>query len=150
MVPIPGFEDENGNVNNVQAGSGTGCGILRISKNPELGWEFLKWWTSAATQLEYSNNCESILGVSGRVATSNVEALTKMGWTNESIKNLLAQLRMMQEVPEVAGSYYTSRCIDQAYWNVVNTGKNAKDMIIKWAEIADTEIQRKREQYNVK
>lgn len=150
MAPIPGFKQEDGSINNVQAGAGTGCGILKVSKNPHLGWEFLKWWTSAATQLEYSNNCESILGVSGRVATANVEALTKMGWTNESIKNLLAQLRMMQEVPEVPGSYYTSRCIDQAYWNVVNTGKNAKDMIIKWAEIADTEIQRKREQYNVK
>lgn len=149
MAPIPGFVDENGKINNVQAGSGTGCGILKVSKNPQLGWEFLKWWTSAETQLNYSNNCESILGVSGRVATANVEAFTKMGWDNESVNNLLAQWSMMQEVPEIPGSYYVSRCIDQAYWNVVNNSQNAKDMLIKWAEIADTEIQRKREQYNV-
>lgn len=150
MVPIPGFEDENGNVNNVQAGSGTGCGILRISKNPELGWEFLKWWTSAETQLAYSNNCESILGVSGRVATGNPEALKKMGWDKESLANLIGQWKMIEEVEEVPGSYYTARSIDQAYWNVVNNSKNAKDMLIKWADISDREIERKRKQYNVK
>ncbi len=150
MVPIPGYKNEDGTVNNVQAGAGTGCGILKIAKKPKLGWEFLKWWTSADTQLRYSNNCESILGVAGRIPTSNVEALTKMGWTNETVKQLLAQIRMIQEVPEVPGSYYTSRAIYQAYWNVVSNGKNPKDMLIKWAEVADSEIERKREQYGVK
>ena len=150
MIPIPGYVNEDGSVNNVQAGAGSGCGILKIAKSPKLGWEFLKWWTSADTQLAYSNGCESILGVAGRVATSNVEALTKMGWNNETVEQLLAQLRMIQEVPEVPGSYYTSRAIYQAYWNVVSGGKNPKDMLIQWAEVADAEIQRKRAQYNIK
>lgn len=150
MVPIPGFVDENGNINNCQAGSGTGCGILRTAENKEAGWEFLKWWTSADTQLNYSNNCEAILGVSGRVATANPEALKRMGWDKDSLKALISQWEKMQEVPEIPGSYYTARSIDQAYWNVVNNSKNAKDTLIKWAEISDAEIERKRKQYNVK
>ena len=150
MVPIPGFKNEDGTVNNCQAGSGTGCGILKVSKNHDLGWEFLKWWTSAPTQLNYSNNCESILGVSGRVATANPEALKQMGWDKDSLNALITQWKNMKEVPEIPGSYYTARSIDQAYWNVVNNSKNAKDMMIKWAEISDTEIERKRNQYNVK
>lgn len=150
MVPIPGYQNEDGTINNCQAGSGTGCGILRTSKNKEGGWEFLKWWTRADTQLGYSDNCESILGVSGRVATANPEALKQMAWDKDSLESLLSQWEQMQEVPEVPGSYYTARSIDQAYWNVVNNSKNAKDMIIKWAEISDMEIERKRNQYNVK
>lgn len=150
MVPIPGFESEDGTINNCQAGSGTGCGILKVSKNPDLGWEFLKWWTSAETQLNYSNNCESILGVSGRVATANPEALKQMGWDKDSLNSLIEQWKRMQEVPEIPGSYYTARSIDQAYWNVVNNGQNAKDMMIKWADISDAEIARKRAQYDVK
>ncbi|MBQ5764737.1 MAG: extracellular solute-binding protein [Clostridia bacterium] len=150
MVPIPGFKGEDGTINNCQAGSGTGCGILKVSPNPDLGWEFLKWWTSAETQLNYSNNCESILGVSGRVATANPEALKQMGWDKDSLAALIKQWERMQEVPEIPGSYYTARSIDQAYWNVVNNSKNAKDMMIKWAEISDAEIERKRNQYNVK
>ncbi len=149
MVPIPGFEDEDGNINNVQAGSGTGCGILSVANNPAGGWMFLDWWTSAETQLEYSNNCESILGVAGRVPTANPEALKMMGWDKDSVDALLSQWSMIQEVPEIPGSYYTARSIDQAYWNVVNNSQNPKDMILKWAEIADSEIERKREQYNV-
>jgi ABC-type glycerol-3-phosphate transport system substrate-binding protein len=150
MVPIPGFEREDGTINNCQAGAGTGCGILRTSKNKEGGWEFLKWWTRADTQLNYSDNCESILGVSGRVATANPGALSQMAWDKESLSNLLSQWKQMKEVPEVPGSYYTARSIDQAYWNVVNNSKNAKDMMIKWAEISNKEIERKRNQYNVK
>ena len=56
----------------------------------------------------------------------------------------------LREVEEVAGGYYTARMIDQAYWNVVNNAQNAKDMLIKWAEISDAEIERKRNQYDVK
>lgn len=150
MAPIPGFVLEDGTINNCQAGSGTGCGILKVSKNHDLGWEFLKWWTRWDTQLNYSNNCESILGVSGRVATANPEALSKMGWDKDSLNALLAQWKNMKEVPEIPGSYYTARSIDQAYWNVVNNSQNAKDMMIKWAEISDAEIERKRDQYDVK
>ena len=149
MAPIPGFKDENGNINNVQAGAGTGCGILNISKNKKGGWEFMKWWLSADTQLNYSNNCESILGVSGRVATTNVEAFKQMGWDAESLKALLSQWSKVKEIEEVPGGYYTARCIDQAYWNVVNNGKNGKDTMVKWSQIANNEITRKRKQYNV-
>ena len=72
-----------------------------------------------------------------------------MAWDKDSLQNLLSQWSMLQEVPEVPGSYYTARSIDQAYWNVVNNSKNAKDMLIKWADIANNEIARKRKQYNV-
>lgn len=150
MAPIPGFVDENGAINNSQAGSGTGCGILASAKNPKGGWEFLKWWTSKETQLAYSNNCESILGVSGRVPTSNPEAFKQMGWDSESLNALLTQWSRLKEIEEVPGGYYTARVIDQAFWNVVNNGQNSKDQLIKWAEIANQEIARKRKQYNVK
>ncbi len=149
MAVLPGTVDEDGTVNSLQAGSGTGCGILSVSKNPEGGWEFLKWWVSADTQLRYSNNCESILGVSGRVTTSNPEALQQMAWDKESLDSLMTQWKNVREVEEVAGGYYTARIIDQAYWNVVNNGKNAKDMVIKWAGIGDDEIARKRAQYGL-
>lgn len=72
-----------------------------------------------------------------------------MGWDKDSLNALLSQWSKLQEVPELPGSYYTSRSIDQAYWNVVNNSENAKDMIIKWSDIADQEIARKREQYHV-
>ena len=73
----------------------------------------------------------------------------KLRQNRKSLKALMTQWSRIKEIPEVPGGYYTARVIDQAYWNVVNNGKNSKDMLVKWAEIANNEIKRKRKQYNV-
>jgi hypothetical protein len=57
------------------------------------------------------------------------------------------QRLQVREVPEVPGSYYLSRAIDQAFWTVVNGESNSKDAVMKWAKVADDEITRKIEEY---
>lgn len=136
---------ENGN--NSVAGAGTGCGIVSKSSKKEEAWEFLKWWTSADTQVRYSNNVESLLGMIGRNATSNVEAFSRLSWEKESLDVMLEQWSLVNEVPEVPGSYYLTRCVDQAYWSVVNGTSQPKDALIKWSKVADDEIIRKINQY---
>ncbi|MBQ3052499.1 MAG: extracellular solute-binding protein [Clostridia bacterium] len=144
---VPGVKDENGKVNHTVSGSGTGCGILKHSENKEAAWEFLKWWTSADIQLRYNNNIESILGAISRVTTANVEAFSRMSWDKEHLATLLEQRTWIKEVPEVPGSYYLSRSVDQAFWDVYNNDANPKDTLTKWDKIADSEIQRKIAQY---
>lgn len=150
MTEIPGVLGEDGSVNNSEAGFGTGCAVLELSEHKQEAWEFLKWWTCTDTQLRYSNNVESVLGVAGRVPTSNIEAFKLLSWTDEDLEKLLSQWEKVIEIPEVPGSYYTSRAIDQAYWNTVDQGKYPKDTMIKWGKKADEEIARKRSEYNVK
>lgn len=149
MAPIPGTVQEDGTVDNTCAGSGSGCAILNLSENKPAAWKFLKWWTSAETQLTYSNNVESLLGPIGRHGTSNIEAFQEMAWEPEALKQMMAQWEQVTEIEELPGSYYVSRGIDQAYWNIVNQGESAKDMLFKWSKIVDAEIQRKGEQYGV-
>ena len=69
-------------------------------------------------------------------------------WDAEHLEILNEQWENVEEVPEVPGSYYLSRAIDQAYWTVINGGSNAKDAIVKWSEIADDEIARKIREYS--
>ncbi len=143
---IPGFKDENGNINRSLAGAGSGCAILKDSKNKDGAWKFLKWWTSAETQLKYSQNIESILGSTGRNMTSNVEALSKLSWNRGDFDIIKEQWSNVQEMPEVPGGYYIPRVVDQAFWNVVS-GKGIHEELIKWDKVADTEIAEKRSQY---
>ena len=147
MVEIPGIMQADGTINNASAGSGTGCAILQGAKSPEAAWTFLKWWTDTETQLKYSNNLESILGPVGRVAVSNVEALKSMAWDVESLNTVLSAWDEVVEIREVPGSYYVSRSLDFAFWNVTSMSKNPKDMMQTWGEEADAEIKRKLEQY---
>jgi len=144
---VPGTE-ENGTVNHTVSGSGTGCAILDSSKHKDEAWEFLKWWTSADTQLRYNNNVESILGSVARTTTATLEAFEGMAWEPEDLEILLKQRENIMEIPEVAGSYYVSRAVDQAFWAVVNGEETPKDSLTEWAEIANNEIERKIKQYS--
>lgn len=130
------------------AGAGTGCGIIAKSSNKEEAWEFLKWWTSAETQTRYNNNVESILGMIGRTTTANVEAFQNLAWDAEHLTVMEQQRLLVREVAEVPGSYYLSRAIDQAFWTVVNGEAISKDAVMKWAKIADDEIDRKIKEYS--
>lgn len=147
VTAIPGTVREDGSISHASAGSGSGCSILKMSKHKEEAWEFLKWWVSADTQLNFSNELEAILGPTGRVAVSNTEALKNMSWNDSDLEEILNAWEEVEEVPEYPGSYYVARSIYQAYWNVVNDNKNTKDMLMKFGKEADDEITRKWNQY---
>lgn len=144
---IPGTVREDGTICNVSSGGGSSCSILNITKNPKGAWEFLKWWTDAETQLAYSNEVESILGPTGRVSVSNIEAFSNMEWDSQMRETILTAMNQIEEIPEYPGSYYVSRSVYQGFWNVVENNQNPKEMLIKYAEEADKEIARKWKQY---
>ena len=156
---VPGTErvDAEGNkyIDRTIVGSGSGCVIIKPKTDTEAtrkkvqnAWEFLKWWTEADTQLSYNNNVESVLGSVARTATSNIEAFAGMAWDKDDLKILLEQRSYIKEVPEVPGSYFLVRSIDQAFWNVINSNVQPKDALYKWADICNNEIERKIKEYS--
>lgn len=147
VAQIPGTELEDGSVCRISSGSGTACAILKNAKNPQNAWKFLKWWTDADTQLSYSNEVESILGPTGRVAVSNVNAFSNMDWDAEMYPVIKEAWNNVKEIPEYPGSYYVSRSIYQSFWNVVENNMNPKDMLLEYGKQADMEIKRKWNQY---
>ena len=144
MANVPGTVGGNNSI----AGSGTGCGIVAKSKNKDNAWEFLKWWTSTETQVRYATNVESVIGVLGRPLTANKDAFSKLAWETTDKEAVLNQWKVVKEVPEVPGSYYLTRAVDQAFWSVINGKTNAKDALVKWNRVANSEITRKIKEYS--
>lgn len=147
MFEIPGAEKEDGSIDHTTCGTGTACMILKDTGNEKNAWEFLKWWTSAETQVSYDRALEGILGIAGRIPLSNVNAIGELSWDGDNLQNLKAQWQAVGEFHEIPGSYYINRVLDQAYWNVVVAKENPRDMLYKWGQVADKEIQRKISQY---
>lgn len=148
IANIPATINADGTSNNFVSGMGTGCGILEKSSNKEEAWTFLKWWTSADTQLAYNNHLESILGEVARITTSNREAFSRMTWDLNDLNILDNQFDCVKEFIEIPGGYYVTRAVDQAYWEVINgSSDNAKDALVEWNLIANREIKRKIKEY---
>ena len=147
IAPIPGILKEDGTVDNTCSGSGTGVSIMKSSENKDAAWKFIKWWVSADTQYRYSAEVEAIIGETGRTSSANPEAVSRLNWDDEALEVILSQWKQVKEIPEVPGSYYVSRSIDQAFWATKNGKKSAKEAIIDWSVTSDKEIARKIKQY---
>lgn len=147
MVEIPGIEDENGNINNISNASGTACVLLSGAKNRKNAWEFIKWWVSGETQGTYATRIESTLGIISRATPASYTAMKKIAWSNSETTALFGQWEKTKEIEEIPGSYYTTRNISNAFNEVYYNESNPRQTLIKWNEEINSELIRKRKEF---
>lgn len=143
MALMPGTKQADGTINRAGSASGSGIIILKDAEDPQACWEFLKWVTSAETQASFANKVESLMGVSARYPTANLDAFEQLFWTEEEQKLLKEQRGYVVETPEIPGSYYTSRCVDNAFRKVVYEQANPRKALREQFTVLQTEIDRK-------
>ena len=143
MTTLPGTMQADGSIDCSAGASGSAAVILRDAKDPESCWRFLEWFTRADTQADYGNRLENQLGEAARYATANLAAVELLNWSSQEKAVLRAQREWVQEIPEIPGSYYTSRCLDNAFRSVIYDGDNPRKVFEKQVKIIDSEIKRK-------
>ncbi|MFA6936719.1 MAG: extracellular solute-binding protein [Treponema sp.] len=149
MKPIPGIRKAYGTIDRTESASGSAIVMFNKIKNPEDGWEFLKWWTSADVQLKYATQLETLMGVASRLNTANTETFSRMGWSKKEQALLNSQWDNVKEIPEVPGGYYTIRMVDIAFTKVYYNNNNARATLNKYCEMINEEILRKRKELNI-
>ena len=149
MVPIPGTPSEDGTVDRSQAAASSAAVILSGTKDADSAWEFIKWWTGAKAQAQYSDMMESRIGTFGRHSPANLEALSMIPWKRSCYESLKLQISQIVEIPELVGSYYTIRGVDNAFREVVLQDKNPVDALGKWNRQINHEITKKREEFGL-
>jgi len=135
FAPVPGMRMEDGSINRavssngggaaaattmigVAGGSGSAAVMMSSTDHPEQVWEFLKWWTSAETQVRFGREMESLMGPAARVPTANQEAFSKMPWPVQDYRALRYQFEFVQGIPQVPGGYFTWRNVNNAFYAV--------------------------------
>ena len=148
---VPGTVQEDGSVN-----ISTGCScladiIMKDTDHPDECWEFLKWWTSAETQVSYGREMEALMGESARVATANKEALSMLSWTYKDYNVLKSQLENVVGIPQVPGGYYTWRNVNNAFYTVTTDTDTAtpREELTEKVLYINAEINYKREEFNL-
>lgn len=112
-------------------------------------WEFLKWWTSEETQMNYARDMEAVLGPAGRYMASNKAAFLKLGWPNDVRPVLEKILENLKGVPEVPGGYITGRYLKNAFLAVLTNYANPSDTLFENARLINDEIKLKREEFGI-
>ncbi len=147
MALIPGTREADRTVNHATAAFGSAGMIFSNTDLPEEAWAFLKWWNEAETQAIYGRQIENVLGPAGRYNPANVEAMQSMPWSGDELEMIQRQWSWVQELPELPGSYYVSRNIDNAFKKVYYQQGNCRETLNYWARQIDDELERKRNEF---
>ncbi len=154
MVPIPGTEDENGNINNVSVGTTTYMMLMETSQNKDTAWEFMKWYMSPQVQSDYGMRMESLLGNCAKVNSANNEALSLMAWSSSEYRNLTEQLKNVDAIPQVPGGYYLDRVLTFAFNRTYNgseeqtMGEDPAEVLTQYVKEFNEELAQKRKEFN--
>jgi len=153
FVPVPGtlVTDNQGNttIRRETVSSGTGIMIMEQSTHKDASWEFLKWWTSTPSQVQFGRELEGILGAAARYPTANVDALSQLPWTVVEYQKLEEQWDWVRGIPEVPGGYMTGRHLDNAFRLVYNDSSNPKETIYDFVQVINDEITKKRNEFGL-
>ena len=150
FLPIPGVKNGQ-EINNATVASTNYTVILDDCADKDAAWQFLKWWLSTEIQTEYALQLEAIFGAAGRYSTANREVLLQLPWSQDAADALLAQFEHTVGVPDVPGSYMTSRMIDYAFRSVV-TGSSAmrpRQALYMNLLVIDEELTKKRTEFHL-
>ncbi len=148
---IPGTKQEDGTVDySVQAYGN--CSMMLKTEDESVkqnGWELLKWWTSADVQTRFGTEMECILGASGRYATANLEAFSRLSWSSEQLQVLTEQRSWAKANREIPGGYYTSRHIINALRRVINDLDVPRETLLDYNQTINEEIIKKRKEFGL-
>lgn len=119
ITMVPGTVREDGTVDYSVTSTGTSVIMMSQTKDEEAAWEFMKWWVSADTQIQYGREMEALMGAAARHPTANIEAFESLPWPTEDYEALKSQYKWMKGIPQVPGSYYSWRSVSNAFYRVV-------------------------------
>jgi len=146
---MPGLPKADGSIDRSIPTGTVASMIFSNAKNPELAWEFLKWWVSADTQLRFGRELESVMGAAARYPTANYEAFTRLSWGSEQMAVLREQRSWTVGTPEVPGGYYVSRHITNAVRKILNEGEDTRETMLDYSITIDDELLKKRKEFGL-
>ncbi|MBQ9773584.1 MAG: extracellular solute-binding protein [Clostridia bacterium] len=149
FVPVPGIEDENGNINNNAISSVTAVVMIAGTENKADAWKYMCWYTGEDCQESYANEMIAIIGDSAKHPTANRHALEKMPWTRDEYEEVEKQFESLASVENYPGYYYIDRYTNFAFLSAYNDGADPKTEILSYINIINTEITRKRQEFKL-
>lgn len=149
FYPLPGYANENGDINNVAVSTVTAIVMITGCENIDGAWQFMKWHAGADCQEDYSNEMVAILGPSAKHPTANQSALKSLPWTAEEYSQLSLQFNNLAAIPNYPGTYIIDRYTKFAFLDAFNDNVEPATALQQYITTINKEITRKREEFGL-
>ena len=153
IAKIPGTRQADGSVDHTAAAMiGTSFIVSStVEKDGMLNeaWDFLKWWTSAQTQANYSIELKAEDGEAAEYPVANIDAIKDGGLKDEFKEVVLGLIDDLKAEPQIPGSYITGRTIRNAFVTTVSDNVDPIDTLYITLDAINTEITNKRQEFGL-
>ena len=155
MSTIPGKPGEEGAINRAESSAVSGCMVLNSAVKKGLGKEaaeFLMWWVSDDTQLQYGRELEATMGIGARYYPANLQAFRQMGWSKSEAAVIEEQWNQIINVNQIPGNYIVTRNLTNALracYDVDKGGYQTRRQLTLYNKVINDEITRKRKEFNL-
>lgn len=147
--PVPGFEKEDGTIDNTAMASTSGITIMSGARDVGAAWEYICWYTGKRFQVDYANELVALLGPAAKTPTANMEALEELPWTSREYAQLMKQKDNTMAVPAYPGSYILARYTNFAFLAAYNNNADPVDSLLQYINLINKEITRKRTEFGL-
>ncbi len=147
--PVPGFEKEDGTIDNTAMASTSGITIMSGARDVSAAWEYICWYTDTRFQVDYSNELVALLGSAAKTPTANMDALDELPWTSREYAQLMKQKDNTMAVPAYPGSYILGRYTNFAFLAAYNSNADPVDSLLQYINLINKEVTRKRTEFGL-
>jgi ABC-type glycerol-3-phosphate transport system substrate-binding protein len=137
----------DGTQNRYATGSAQACIVFADTDQPEESWEFLKWWMSTETQIDFQQRLIMDYGLEYLWNSANVEAFGDSPIPEPDRAVILEQWKWLQEPAKLPGSYMQERELSNAWNKIVFDAVNPRVAIDSAVITINREITRKMEEF---
>lgn len=137
----------DGTQNRYATGSAQASILFANSEQPAAAWEFMKWWMSTETQVEFQERLILNYGREYLWNSANLEAFSQLPIPQEHKDVVLAQWQWLQEPVKLPGSYMQERELSNVWNRIVFDGVNPRVALDTAVITINREIARKMEEF---
>mgnify|MGYP000892629292 FL=1 len=149
MTLVPGTVKEDGTVDYSINCGGSCAYIFSKCKDNDSSWKFLRWWVSGRTQSSYATQIEILLGEHARYNVASISAFKNQMWNRQQAEILSEQREWAKGIPQVPGSYFVSRHLNNAFRKVVYSNADVRETLNEYTEIINKELSNKRREFGL-
>ena len=143
IAMAPGTKQEDGSIVRYQPAAGSACMIFGNTTRSDEAWQFLKWWLSEETQVEYAYMMQGTYGTEYRWNTGNLKAFEQMSYSREDKEVIMNQWKHQKEITYHPANYMIERQTSDVWNGVVVDHENMVEKIDRATLITNRELIRK-------